>query len=55
MPKLQRRLVDAERGTVVEIPEVSVKRELDWQSIAARLEKACSKKGKKSVECESPL
>ena len=53
MPKLQKRVAGAAKGTVVEIPEVNVNGELSAQSIKARLEKACSNKGKKGVECES--
>ena len=51
MAKMNKRILEAEKGSVVEIPEVAMMGELSAQSIQTRLEKACSSKGKKSVDC----
>ena len=55
LPKMQKRMAGAEKSTVVQIPEVSIRGELSAQRIQSRLEEACSAKGKKSVECEFTL
>ena len=54
MSKLQKRISGAEKGAVVEIPEVVMMEHLSAEGIQDRLEKACSARGKKSVDCRYP-
>ena len=51
-PKLRNGISSAERSRVIEIPEVAVMGDLSALSIRTRLEKSCSAKGKKSVDCK---
>ena len=52
MSKLQKSIEEVNEGHTRDIPEVARNGEFSALSIQTRLEKACSAKGKKSVDCE---